>query len=245
MIGLTNADRFELEHHSSGSELGHRVAYVIGSTPIRAENANSIGQREYSFLTTPDFLSGYLGERGVIVLCPDCASKKNLAVLARWQRDEDLFLPVVAVTEDRSVMNAMELVREGAIDVIVCSGATNDLHRSISDALQVEASLYPQQATRRTIKRRLDTLSRAESEVLKLLMRGNRNKEMALKLDVSVRTIEQRRRRLREKLKVGNDTELISLVVSSMIDPNPAIQSRMHIERLSGDCRQSAGPMAD
>jgi DNA-binding NarL/FixJ family response regulator len=55
---------------------------------------------------------------------------------------------------------------------------------------------------------RLDDLSNRELEILKLIANGHTNKSIALKLDISPRTVETHRSRLLQKLKVNNTSEL-------------------------------------
>ncbi len=56
-----------------------------------------------------------------------------------------------------------------------------------------------------------EELSDREREVLHLIGEGLRNKEMAYRLGISVRTVEKHRESLRKKLKVDTVAELVSL----------------------------------
>jgi len=55
---------------------------------------------------------------------------------------------------------------------------------------------------------RLDDLTNRELEILKLIANGYTNKAIALKLNISQRTVETHRSRLLQKLKVNNTSEL-------------------------------------
>ena len=81
---------------------------------------------------------------------------------------------------------------------------------------EANASLYtvfePRQSGRDS-QQRLVTLTLAEREVLALVTSGLPNKAIAMELRVSVRTVEDRRRRIMEKLKAKSFAELIRIVV--------------------------------
>ena len=61
----------------------------------------------------------------------------------------------------------------------------------------------------------MSSLSRAEKQVLGLIVAGKTNRLMAAELDLSVRTIEDRRARLMHKLGVRSRAELIELVTAN------------------------------
>ena len=56
----------------------------------------------------------------------------------------------------------------------------------------------------------INRLSEREIQVLRLLLSGNRNKEIAIKLSISDKTVSTYRSRLMEKLKVKNLVEMLN-----------------------------------
>lgn len=54
-----------------------------------------------------------------------------------------------------------------------------------------------------------EILTRAEFDVLKLIVAGNTNREIAEKFNLSVRTIEAHRAHIMNKLKLKNGVELV------------------------------------
>jgi DNA-binding NarL/FixJ family response regulator len=65
-----------------------------------------------------------------------------------------------------------------------------------------------------------------EREVLELMLLGTSNKAMASKLDVSLRTIENRRRKVFSKLRVETVAELVALVLKARNRPTGQTASR-------------------
>ncbi len=60
----------------------------------------------------------------------------------------------------------------------------------------------------------VNQLTPPEREVLELIVSGKSNKATALALDVSVRTVEDRRRSIMRKLKADSFAELVKLAVA-------------------------------
>jgi DNA-binding CsgD family transcriptional regulator len=66
------------------------------------------------------------------------------------------------------------------------------------------------------LKRRLETLTSREIEVVKLVVKGELNKSIAKKLNVAMRTVEARRSKAMEKLGVNRLSDLIRVWISGM-----------------------------
>ena len=76
-------------------------------------------------------------------------------------------------------------------------------------------------ARRDEIEGRFNQLTLPEREVLELIVSGNSNKATALELEVSLRTVEDRRRSIMRKLKAGSFAELIKLAVEEHLSVAP------------------------
>ncbi len=63
----------------------------------------------------------------------------------------------------------------------------------------------------------LQSLTNREREILKLLISGNRNKDIADLLFISVRTVDTHRTNIMRKLKVSNTAELVSMAISKKL----------------------------
>ena len=66
--------------------------------------------------------------------------------------------------------------------------------------------------------RRLQTLSRREKDVLRLIAVGKPNREVAEELHISVRTVETHRANIMAKLEVANAAELIRFAIRHGLD---------------------------
>ena len=89
----------------------------------------------------------------------------------------------------------------------------DDLWSAIREGLTLDEQRRNEKLDRAEITARLESLNEKEKQVLELIVAGQPNKAMANKLDVSLRTIENRRRTVFSKLGTQTVAELVALVL--------------------------------
>ena len=140
-------------------------------------------------------------------------------------------LPVVAVTSGGDVRRAVQAVRAGALDVIEDTFTKDQLAEVIPRALDLCARHRDHLQHRQDVLKRLNSLSTRERNVLARILEGRLNKQIAIELDVTLKTIEANRAKLMNKLKAGSVVELVRLVGSMDVDvqdPDDAKNSNRH-----------------
>ena len=104
-----------------------------------------------------------------------------------------------------------QVIRRGAIDCLEYPVPQHMLLRRVREATEQARRSLERRNVRRRARQRLDLLTAGECDVLDLLTAGYGNKQAARKLDLSIKTIEARRARLREKLGVESLAEMVRL----------------------------------
>jgi len=117
-------------------------------------------------------------------------------------------LPVIFVTKHANVQIAVDAMQAGAVDFLEKPARVQDLWNSVRKALDVDYENRDRLARRAEVEKRLATLSTGEREVLDRILAGKFNRQIASELDLSIRTVEDRRARIMKKLKVGSVVEL-------------------------------------
>jgi two-component system, LuxR family, response regulator FixJ len=107
----------------------------------------------------------------------------------------------------------------GAVDFIEKPFAPATLVRSIRDAL---ATCRPASTTSHHTDGRLARLTERERDVLEQLVVGRSNKEIALELGTSPRTVEIHRARVMENMQVQSLSHLMRMALAAAIDPGEA-----------------------
>lgn len=123
--------------------------------------------------------------------------------------------PIVIMTGHAEVPTALRAVRQGAVDFLQKTFSEAELYDAIQRAFAKDTVNRQQQARATDLAERFGKLSPAEHDVLQLVLAGDTNKKIAATLDVSQRTVEDRRARLMDKLNVDTVPELIRLSIEN------------------------------
>jgi two-component system, LuxR family, response regulator FixJ len=121
-------------------------------------------------------------------------------------------VPMIFITGHGDVPMAVNAMKSGASDFIQKPFRDQDLIDRIHKALEKDRERRVFQAEENEVRGRLATLTPRETEVMKLVVRGQANKVIALDLGVSQRTVELHRARVMRKLKMRSLAQLVSTV---------------------------------
>lgn len=89
--------------------------------------------------------------------------------------------------------------------------ATDDNALHASSAAATELKSHANISQRSALTGRLKTLSPGEKELLDLLVAGHSNKQVALQLQISIKTVENHRSKLMKKMGATNAAELVRM----------------------------------
>jgi len=122
---------------------------------------------------------------------------------------------VVVLTMDESPLSALQAIDAGAIGFVLKDRADSELPEAICCAFRGEEFVSPRVATGLDALRRAagDGLSPRETEVVRLIALGHTSAEIAVKLNVSRRTVETQRARIYTKLGLANRAGLVQFAL--------------------------------
>ncbi len=121
--------------------------------------------------------------------------------------------PVVAVAADADVDAAVQSMKKGAFDFLLESCSDQRLATAIDEALRWDAFCRRQISAVQAARRRLEKLTPDLREVLDLLMRGRKNREIAAAMQLSQRAIEDRRGKIMRAMKAQSVVALVRQVL--------------------------------
>lgn len=121
-------------------------------------------------------------------------------------------LPVIFLTGHADVATAVMAVKRGAFDFVEKPFSDNALVDRVVEALERSAQALDRLQERDGLRRHLAELTERELEVMRLVIAGRANKQIADELDISVRTVEVHRARVFDKMDVKSAVELANLL---------------------------------
>ncbi|MGI8552939.1 MAG: response regulator [Dehalococcoidia bacterium] len=143
-----------------------------------------------------------------------------IAAIRREVPDTEV-IALTSVLEDASVVSA---VRSGAIGYLLKNTESDELRRAINAAAAGQVQLSPQAASRLLREVREpespEPLTERETEVLRLLARGQANKEIGRALQIGERTVKTHVSNILTKLGVQSRTQAALFAVQSGLVPH-------------------------
>jgi two-component system response regulator FixJ len=122
-------------------------------------------------------------------------------------------VPVIILTAHGDVATARAALKAGAFDFLEKPIDDALMLKTIEAALARDAEVRVREDRRATVLRQLARLTPRERQVLKLVVDGHHNREVARVLGISPRTVEVYKARVMDKLQVDRLPDLIRLAI--------------------------------
>jgi FixJ family two-component response regulator len=123
----------------------------------------------------------------------------------------DVEVPIIMISGHGDIPAAVAAIKAGAVDFLEKPYPGSALMDSIRRALARDAETRQARAAQRDLAARYESLTPDEKQVLELTVAGKPDKAIALKLDLSLRTIQLRRASVMRKMQTHSRAELIGL----------------------------------
>jgi FixJ family two-component response regulator len=128
-------------------------------------------------------------------------------------------IPLIFITGHGDIPMSVQAMKNGAVDFLTKPYNDEDLLRAIGRALEKDQKHRHAQEKRASIQERVDTLTPAEQDVLRWLITGKLNKQIARKLGIKEKTVRVHRGRVLKKMKASSIADLVRFTHTVFIDP--------------------------
>jgi RNA polymerase sigma factor (sigma-70 family) len=171
------------------------------------------GYATLSFAGAKPFLEAIdASARGCILLDLRMPDTDGLEVQSRLSA-AGIGVPVIILTAHGDVATARAALKAGAFDFLEKPIDDALMLKTIEAALARDAEVRVREDRRATVLRQLARLTPRERQVLKLVVDGHHNREVARVLGISPRTVEVYKARVMDKLQVDRLPDLIRLTI--------------------------------
>jgi two-component system, LuxR family, response regulator FixJ len=133
--------------------------------------------------------------------------------LHRQLKGQGSIVPVILITGHGDIAMAVAAIKEGAFDFIEKPYNADQLIASIDKAIAAEHEQRGRDREAAELIERVAELSPRQREVMHLVAQGQSNKQIALRLGISPRTVENYRAWVMERMGAANVAELVRKVM--------------------------------
>lgn len=123
-------------------------------------------------------------------------------------------LPIAFITGHGEINLAVQTLKRGAHDFIEKPFNEDVICKLISEMLAKSYLNHQQDEQMKVAQSKLQTLTKREKEVLDCIVDGCTNKQVAARLDISLKTVEAHRANVMDKLGVNRAASLLKLAIT-------------------------------
>jgi FixJ family two-component response regulator len=172
---------------------------------------NSVGMKAQAFSSAEEFLRCKRPDTpACLVLDVRLPGPSGLQLQQQLGRSEQP-IPVIFITGHGDIPMSVRAMKDGAVEFLTKPFRDQDLLDAIHQALDSDRAAREQRAKAVDLRRRYESLTSREREVMQLVVRGLLNKQIASQLGASEVTIKMHRGQVMHKMRAESVVELLHM----------------------------------
>jgi FixJ family two-component response regulator len=120
-------------------------------------------------------------------------------------------IPIIFVSGHGDIPMSVRAIKEGAVDFLAKPFRDQDLLDAIQHALEIDRAARQERTMVAEVRRRYESLTKREGEVMRLVVSGLLNKQIAGELGSSEVTVKMHRGQVMRKMKAQSLVQLIRM----------------------------------
>jgi len=131
----------------------------------------------------------------------------------------DYTMPIIFITGYGDIPMSVKAMKRGAVNFLSKPVDEADLLASVREALRTDLAARRQYEEQKAIEDRLKALTRREFQILRCVLAGLLNKQIAYDLGISEKTVKAHRGKVMQKMRVNTVAELARIAEKAGVQP--------------------------
>jgi len=191
------------------------TVHIVDDDPILLESLQnsflSVGMLAHTYRSAEEFIPN-CSPRNAACLILDLRMPGMTGMkLIEWLRSRHIEMPVIVLSGHGDIPAVVESMKLGVVEFLQKPADTHMLINRVRELLQSETVRRDERAQEQEIRERFATLSDREKELVELLVSGLSSKQIAARVGIALKTVENHRSHVLAKTRAVNVASLVRM----------------------------------